>query len=340
MAKLFNSRSRRWHNLLLFRVLIFAICTVLSTGEVIKSDDIRGTNLRGDGEHFRERELHSKSAKSKSWGWGWGSKSKATKSSKSKGSKSKSSSKGSKSTSSKSKASSKSVSKKGKSAKSLDRDDGEGYSQTKSPNNGEPMVFDAESENMPLQPAEDEQSVAENSSSADILQSAEYDSISIVNEGDPDAQNVSSEVSSHDNVPFSEAEEIDGTGNTISEATETSSDDDEHDDEDVISPETESVLETNLEEDNVVEEKIEDNSYIEGDPDTQVYDGNSSPSYDLSQQEIEDTANAASKDESIIVERPAPEAEFIEERIEEDEDPEQIIAEEGEALDPSWESAE
>jgi hypothetical protein len=198
------------------------------------------------------------------------------------------------------------------------------------------MMFDAENENMPLPPA-DEQSVAENSSSADILQSEDYDSISI-NEGDPDAQNVSSAVSSHDNVPFSE--EIDSTGNTISEATEKSSDEDEYDDEDTISPETKHVLETNPEEGNVVEEKIEDNSDIEADPDTQVFDGNTSPSGDLSQQVIEDTANAASsKDESIIVGRPAPEAEFIEERIEEDENPENI-AEEGGTLDPSWESAE
>ena len=43
--------------------------------------------------------------------------------------------------------------------------------------------------------------------------------------------------------------------------------------------------------------------------------------------------------ESIIVGRPAPEAEFIDERIEEDENPESI-AEEGGTLDPSWESAE
>ena len=54
-------------------------------------------------------------------------------------------------------------------------------------------------------------------------------------------------------------------------------------------------METNLEEGNVVEEKIEEDNYM-GVPDTQVYDGNSSPSCDLSQQVIEDTANASSGD--------------------------------------------
>lgn len=352
-----NISRPRWRNLLLVRALLFTISIVLSSSaeNVEPYDDTTERNLlapqrlgQSSGaaaiiEPLLERELHSKSTKaaksskigSKS-GSSKGSKSKAakSKSGKSKAAKSKSgksvsaeskaaksvSAKAAKSVSAKAakSVSAKSKAEKGKSAKSL--------FQTKYLDD---MELDTETENIPPVPEEKEENVATTQSSSSAESTSVYhDSMS--SNGD------------------SSAEEMEDIGNTRLDATATSSDGVEHDDGDVMSIESEDVIEpTNLQGDSMEENN---NGNLDLEEDTQSSSSNFSPTDHSSEEEIEDTSNASTEvttpssdtveygnESEDNVDATSLKAELMEERIEESEAVE-ILDEKEAILDPSWET--